>query len=426
MLRARAATGSRGPEWARVLARPGPAPVLLALVVAVVSWHTATNLGGTRGGRLAVVGCFLVVLVVLPAVTGLVARAPRWVLPTLVAVCVALLVVAFVVGVPDRYGFAMGVGSDRADALDVAVTRLGAGLHPYDGVTYLGNPITPLPGALVLAAPFVWLTGAAAWQNLAWTLVLLPVLNGGRRLRPGPTVLWAVTVLAAPEVLREFLIGDDLVTGAVPALAAVAWTLTAARGRGAGVLFAAAVVLGVVTCTRPHMALVVVVVAAAVGVVSGWRRAALVGVIAAVVWAALIVPFLLVGAARFSPLHVAAKVTGNRGISVGIVVVALAAAVLLVIALRLVRPSSTAAVGWFCVAILFAPSLLSVVRYLAGGTAAELDMTLGAAAVPFALWAMSGRPGPEAAPEPVPDAVDDLDAAPAVAVGPPAPRLIAP
>jgi hypothetical protein len=425
VLRSRVHTRAWGPTTAGIAARLGPAPVLLALVVSVVSWHTATNLGGTRAGRLAVVGIFLVVLVVLPAVTALVTRAPRWVLPTLVAVCVALLVAAFVVGVPDRYGFAMGVGSDRADALDVAVTRLGAGLYPYDGVTYLGNPITPLPGALVLAAPFVGLAGDAAWQNVAWTLVLLPVLNGGRRLRPGPTVLWAVAVLAAPEVVREFLIGDDLVTGAVPALAALAWTLTAARARSTGVLVAAAVVLGVVTCTRPHMALVVVVVAVAAGIVAGWRRGVLVGATAGLVWVALIVPFLLVGAARFSPLHVAAKVTGNRGITVGIVVVALAAAALLVIALRLVRPSSTAAVGWFCAAILFAPSLLSVVRYAAGGPSTELDLTLGAAAVPFALWAMCARPAAEATPDPVPDDVEDLDAAPA-AVGPPTRPLIAP
>jgi len=44
--------------------------------------------------------------------------------------------------------------------------------------------------------------------------------------------------------------------------------------------------------------------------------------------------------------------------------------------------------------------VLSLARRLAGGPAAELDLTLGAAAVPFALWAVIvRRPVVHAAPE---------------------------
>ena len=71
----------------------------------------------------------------------------------------------------------------------------------------------------------------------------------------GPTVLWLLTVVGGLEVWREFIIGDDLVTGAVAALAAVVWTLRAADAGpdGSGwYLPAAAVALGVTTCTRPH------------------------------------------------------------------------------------------------------------------------------------------------------------------------------
>ena len=88
----------------------------------------------------------------------------------------------------------------------VALTELASGRYPYTATTYLGNPITPLPGALLLAAPFWWVTGSAAWQNVAWTLLLLPVLNGGFRLRPAPTALWVLAVLGGLEVLREFLV----------------------------------------------------------------------------------------------------------------------------------------------------------------------------------------------------------------------------
>lgn len=382
---------------------PGLAPATLVVLLGVVSWHTGLNLGGERVAMGYCVVATIMVLVLLPWATELLRRAPHWVLPVLVTVCVAALVVAFVVGVPAAYHDAMGVGSDRANALDVALSELAHGRYPYAATTYLGNPITPLPGALLLAAPFWWVTGDAGWQNVAWLLLLLPVLNGGWRLRPRPTVLWVLTVFGVLEVLREFLIGDDLVSSAVPAVATVAWTLRAASGRSTWALAVAAVLVGVATCTRPHMALVVVIVVAAVGVLAGARRAVLVGGCAGLVWVALIVPFLLGGVTRFSPLHTAAKVTGDRAITLGIVVIAVGAAGLLVVALGVARPSSAEAVGWFCAAVLFTPSVLSLARRLILGPATDLDLTLGAAAVPFAMWAMASRPAPTPGPDqPVP------------------------
>jgi hypothetical protein len=373
-------------------------PVAFLVVLVVVSVHLAMNLGGPTVVVLYAVAIGLVTLLLVPRATDRLQRAPSWVLPALVLACLAVLVTVFVVGVPVAANMTLGVGSDRANALDVALSQLAVGHYPYAATTYLQNPITPLPGALVLAAPFRFLLGSAAWQNVAWTALLLPVLNGGWRLRPGPTVLWLLTVVGGLEVWREFIIGDDLVTGAVPALAAVMWTLRAAgagpvrRAGSAWVLTAAAVALGVTTCTRPHLALVVVIVAVAVGLRAGRRRALLVGGVAAAVWVVLIVPFLLGGLARFSPLHVAAKVTAQRGLSVGIVVIALGAALLLGVLLWRVRPASAEAVGWLCAAVLFAPSVLSLARALVeGGGVWTADLTLGAGAVPFAVWALAVR-----------------------------------
>ena len=374
---------------------------VLAAILAVVSWHTAWNLGGAGAAVGYALACAVVMLLVRPVATRFVPRGPAWLLPTAVAAVGAALVATFVLGFPAALGDAMGVGSDRADALDVALSRLAHGLYPYDGVTYLGNPITPLPGALLMAAPFVRLTGHAAWQNVAWLVLLLPVLNRGVRLRPEPTLLWG---LDRPRGTggrsASSPIGDDLVTGAVPALVAAAWTLSVARVPSPATVVAAGAALGLASCTRPHLALVVVVVAAAVGVTAGWRRAVAVGVSASVVWVLLIVPFLVGGSARFSPLHVAAKITGDRSVTPGIVVVGLVAVVLLVVALAVVRPSSACGVGWFCAAVLFAPSVLSLARRFLGGPAADLDLTLGAAAVPFALWAISARPSAVAQPGP--------------------------
>lgn len=375
-----------------------------AAVLVLVSTHTAMNLGGPHAVVADAVATGLAALL-LPAATELVGRAPSWVLPALVAACLGTLTAVFVVGVPAADDAILGVGSDRANALDVALTQLAAGHYPYTATTYLGNPITPLPGALLLAAPFRFLLGTAAWQNVVWTALLLPVLNGGRRLQPGPTLVWLLTVAGGLEVWREVLIGDDLVGGAVPALAAVACTLRAARPRpgpagSVGVLTAAAVALGVTTCTRPHLALVVVIVAVAVGLRAGRRRGLLVGGVAGLVWVMLVVPFLLGGLARFSPLHVAAKVTDHRGLSVAIVVIALSATLLLGVALWWLRPASEAAVGWCAAAVLVTPSLLSLARsLLETGAVWAADLTLGAIAVPFAAWALTaGARVPSSAP----------------------------
>ncbi|MEJ2862143.1 hypothetical protein [Actinomycetospora flava] len=360
----------------------------LGVLLAVISWHTAWNLGGPATAVGYALAATAVLVLVVPRMAD---TLPAAVLPVLVGGCAVALAAAFVAGVPAAYGDALGAGSDRADALNVALSQLAQSRYPYTATTYLDNPITPLPGALLLAAPFWWVTGNAGWQNLAWLLLLLPVLHGGRRLRPGPTVLWALVAVGGLEVIREFVVGDDLVTGAVPALAATVLTLRAARGRSAWGLAGAAILLGVATCTRPHMVLVVVVVAAAVGLSVGARRAAVVGAGALLVWAALVVPFLLGGITRFSPLHTVAKVTGDRAITAGIVVVALGTLALLLLALRALRPSSPEAVGWACAAVLFAPSVLSLARRLLGGPAADVDLTLGAAAVPFAVWAVASR-----------------------------------
>lgn len=361
-------------------------PVVLAAGIAVVSWHTAWNLGGPAGA----VGYAVLALgaaVALPRAGGRLRDAPSATIVVLAGLGVAALVAAYLLGPPAALDQALGVGSDRADALGVALARLADGQYPYAATTYLGNPISPLPGALLLAAPFWWLTGDAGTQNLVWLPALLVVLGGPWRARP--TLLWALVALGGLEVLREFLVGDDLVTGAVPALAVVAWTLRSAPAASPAVLVAAGTALGVTTCTRPHLVLVLVVVVVAVGLRAGRGRAVVVGGAAAATWAALVVPFLVGGTARFSPLHVAAKVTGDRTVTVGIVVLAALAAGALALALHRVRPVSARAVGWCAAAVLAAPTVLSLLRGAVLGPASDIDLTLGAAAVPFAAWAVA-------------------------------------
>jgi len=85
----------------------------------------------------------------------------------LVLLMTLLLIAAFIVLYPVARSGLFGPGSDRDDALNVALQALLSGHYPYYAQTYLGNPPTPMPGALLLALPFFAL-GTSAWQNLFW------------------------------------------------------------------------------------------------------------------------------------------------------------------------------------------------------------------------------------------------------------------
>src|SRR5215831_9419154 len=72
-------------------------------------------------------------------------------LPLALMLMAALL---FAIFFPIAKSGVLGPGSDRADALNVAIKALLHGSYPYYAETYLGNPPTPGLGALLLALPF--------------------------------------------------------------------------------------------------------------------------------------------------------------------------------------------------------------------------------------------------------------------------------
>jgi hypothetical protein len=74
---------------------------------------------------------------------------------------VAAIIVLFAILYPIAKGAVLGAGSDRDDALNVALSALLRGSYPYHAVTFLGNQPTPAPGALLLAMPFFLLGNSA-------------------------------------------------------------------------------------------------------------------------------------------------------------------------------------------------------------------------------------------------------------------------
>lgn len=200
----------------------------------------------------------------------------------------------------------VGGGTDRDDALNLAVRELFHGRYPYYPRTYIGAMISPLPGSLLLAAPFV-LLGNSAYQDLFW-LVVFYIVTQRYLLGSGHSTLmlsWTLLLLS-PLLWQELVTGGDLLANAIYVyvfvLLAIAWN---APGRPAWQGLAAAALLGLGLASRINYALVLVPVTAALVLRLGRRAALGRAALALLVMAALILPFYLYDPAGFTPLRTA-------------------------------------------------------------------------------------------------------------------------
>ncbi len=134
---------------------------------------------------------------------------------------------------------------DRAEALNLALSRLLSGEFPYGVTTSLGGPLSPLTASLLLALPGHLAAGRPEVMNLVMlplATVCLLVLRQ-RSGSPVPPALLALALVLSPPVVWELVWGRDLMWGSVLILGATL-LLDAGRLRAACAVFA----LGM--CTR--------------------------------------------------------------------------------------------------------------------------------------------------------------------------------
>lgn len=315
-------------------------PVVLGLSLLTIpsSLPIALNSGGTLGSALyvALVPAAFSALAAIERVPGLAERVQRqeraiFVLATVV------LVVAFAIRYPLSQAGLLGIGTDRDEALDIALARLLDGQFPYYGRTQFGNALTPMPGALLLAAPF-HLAGASAWQNLLWMPVALLLLADAARALRTRMALAVVALFASPAVLQDHMHGGDLAVNAIYVAAAL-WLLhrvASAEAPRSRALMLAAAVLAVAVASRPVFAAAAVLGTAYMLGRHGPRAGALFAAVLASVIGALVLPFLLYDAAAFFPQHLVRKLPAGWSVPSYVMI----GAGLLVAALPAVRPVS--------------------------------------------------------------------------------------
>ncbi|MBN1122645.1 MAG: hypothetical protein JXJ17_16325 [Anaerolineae bacterium] len=133
----------------------------------------------------------------------------------LFAVLVAVgLVAIFVIVYPMETSGQLGLGSDRDEALNIAVRSIAAGRYPYYERTHLGNAIMQLPGAILLSAPFVAL-GNSAYQNIFWLLVFVYMTGVLFKDRASALVLLVSVLLLSPTLQYEYISGGDLLANGI-------------------------------------------------------------------------------------------------------------------------------------------------------------------------------------------------------------------
>lgn len=308
--------------------------IALGLALALPSLGTVEKYLGTAVAVVYLAAMLAVAPVaerfVLPLFVRLVTE--RWVRWLAAATYVAL-VVAFAVVYPIADDEALGAGSDRDDAANLAANRLLDGEYPYDQKTYLGNPVSQLPGALVLAAPFVAL-GTSAWQNFLWLPVLFVALArhlGSSRL--ALFVSWTALAVS-PGVLRELLTGGDLIANGIYVAVPMLVLLRVPPGRWLGL--AVALFLGVTLSSRANFVYALPLLFAALAQLYGWREAILRTGIASAALAAITLPFYAYDPDGFTPLTTSGKLSQFEELAphLDVAVVAIAVALTVVLALR--------------------------------------------------------------------------------------------
>jgi hypothetical protein len=221
---------------------------------------------------------------------------------------VAITIIAFTVLYPISKGALMGLGSDRDDALDVALRELLHGSYPYYARTYLGNVPTPAPGSLLLAAPF-FLLGSSALQNLFWLPLFLYYSRSRIFFDPlYAIVFYLIFFLACPGALQDFVTGGDYLVNAIYVGIAVSLVARAHETpHSRSTRWATYIFLAVAVSSRAFYGITIPVLAIFVGQRDGLRAAfEFVGFVALLVLS-INGPFFAYDPTHFAPLALGRK-----------------------------------------------------------------------------------------------------------------------
>ena len=245
----------------------------------------------------------------------------RYVLPWLLDVCSErlaiglaaaaglVLVAAFVFIYPIANAGAVGGGTDRDEALNIAVWELLSGRYPYYPRTYLNAPISPLPGAILLAMPFV-LLGNSAYQNLFWIVVFYLLIARYFRDHRVALLICGTILALSPLFWQEFVTGGDLLANSlfVCSFTIVVMRVFQSSAANSTKKMFVAILFGIGLSSRLNYLLLLLPVCSLMWQMQGWRSSLKYMAVICITAAILMLPFYIYDPAGFSPLHTLRKV----------------------------------------------------------------------------------------------------------------------
>ena len=222
----------------------------------------------------------------------------------LLIITLLIIFIAFLIIFPIANSGIVGGGSDRDEALNIAVSELIEGRYPYYPKTYLDNPISPLPGLLFLSTPFVFL-GNVAYQNIFYLGLLLiwirkKVFNGGNTL----LFLWSLFIFC-PLVFYEIFRGSDLLANSIIILVFSLGLIHLLRepANKRVIKIFLAVLLGLSISSRLNFILLLPLIFSAFVNANDWKAAVKYMALTISTTLLVTVPFYLYDPSGFSPLH---------------------------------------------------------------------------------------------------------------------------
>ena len=217
-----------------------------------------------------------------------------------------MAIALFVLVYPLANSGLLGPGSDRDDALKVALHALFAGQSPYGATTYLGNTPTPIAGALVLALPF-FAMGNSALQNAVWLPLFIWWCSHYFGNPRAAFICIGIFILGCPASLADFLAGGDHLVNAMYVAIAVGTSLRAQHAESLWYRYAAAIFLGIAISSRPIYLVALLAVAGSTLRVSGSRRMVELVCVVGIACALLNGPLLLYDPSHFPTVHLLDK-----------------------------------------------------------------------------------------------------------------------
>lgn len=220
----------------------------------------------------------------------------------------AVAICLFVVLYPIAKSGVLGPGSDRDDALNVALRSFLAGHYPYYVDTYLGSPPTPMPGALILAFPF-YLLGNSALQNLMWIPAFIFWCATIFKDRLIALTYLALFLFASPAAMQDFVTGGDYLTNAIYVAIAMHLMITTQASEKEWPRRGAELFLAIAISSRPIYVMAVPILAGAIYNIAGFRR--MIECVLAVLTVCILLnaPFFLYDPSRFPTAHLSQKLS---------------------------------------------------------------------------------------------------------------------